>query len=114
MRALWERRDERVLEAFEAGVRIYAGTDAGSVIRHGRIADEILALHAAGLPRGRGAGRRLLGRPGRGWERTASPKAPAPTSCLRGRTRGATWHHRGTQARRAAGEWSADGKPPPH
>ena len=40
----------RVLEAFEAGVRIYAGTDAGSVIRHGRIADEILALHAAGLP----------------------------------------------------------------
>lgn len=50
MRSLWERRKERVLEAFEAGVRIYAGTDAGSVIRHGRIADEILALHAAGLP----------------------------------------------------------------
>lgn len=50
MRALWERREERVLEAYEAGVRIYAGTDAGSVIRHGRIADEILALHAAGLP----------------------------------------------------------------
>ncbi|MBT2531648.1 amidohydrolase family protein [Arthrobacter sp. ISL-48] len=50
IRALWERRAERVLEAFEAGVRIYAGTDAGSVIRHGRIADEILALHWAGLP----------------------------------------------------------------
>ena len=50
MRSLWERREERVLEAFEAGVRIYAGTDAGSVIRHGRICDEILALHAAGLP----------------------------------------------------------------
>ncbi|UEL27187.1 amidohydrolase family protein [Pseudarthrobacter sp. L1SW] len=50
MRALWERREERVLEAYEAGVRIYAGTDAGSVITHGRIADEILALHAAGLP----------------------------------------------------------------
>ena len=50
MRALWERRAERVLEAFEAGVRIYAGTDAGSVIRHGRIADEILSLHRAGLP----------------------------------------------------------------
>ncbi|HEU4667625.1 MAG TPA: amidohydrolase family protein [Arthrobacter sp.] len=50
MRALWERREERVLEAYEAGVRIYAGTDAGSVIRHGRIADEILALYAAGLP----------------------------------------------------------------
>jgi imidazolonepropionase-like amidohydrolase len=50
MRALWERRADRVLEAFEAGVKIYAGTDAGSVIRHGRIGDEILALHGAGLP----------------------------------------------------------------
>ena len=50
MRTLWERRSERVLEAFEAGVSIYAGTDAGSVIRHGRIVDEVQALHAAGLP----------------------------------------------------------------
>jgi imidazolonepropionase-like amidohydrolase len=50
MRRLWERRNERVLEAYEAGVRVFAGTDAGSVIGHGRIADEILALHAAGLP----------------------------------------------------------------
>lgn len=50
MRSLWKRRAERVLEAYEAGVQIYAGTDAGSVIRHGRIADEILALHDAGLP----------------------------------------------------------------
>ena len=49
MRSLWERRAERVLEAHEAGVDIYAGTDAGSVIRHGRIVDEIQALHAAGL-----------------------------------------------------------------
>jgi imidazolonepropionase-like amidohydrolase len=31
-------------------VKIYAGTDAGSVISHGRIVDEIQALHAAGLP----------------------------------------------------------------
>ena len=60
MRSLWERREERVLEAFEAGVRIYAGTDAGSVIRHGRIGDEILALHAAGLPMASAGG------PGRG------------------------------------------------
>jgi imidazolonepropionase-like amidohydrolase len=50
MRALWERRGERVLEAYEAGVAIYAGTDAGSVISHGRIVDEIQALHSAGLP----------------------------------------------------------------
>jgi imidazolonepropionase-like amidohydrolase len=50
MRSLWERRLERVAQAHAAGVRIFAGTDAGSVIRHGRIADEILALHSAGLP----------------------------------------------------------------
>ena len=31
-------------------MRIYAGTDAGSVIKHGRIVDELEALHAAGLP----------------------------------------------------------------
>lgn len=49
MRALWERRAERVLEAHKAGVAIYAGTDAGSVIAHGRIVDELEALHAAGL-----------------------------------------------------------------
>ncbi|MGF6833638.1 imidazolonepropionase-like amidohydrolase [Paenarthrobacter sp. TE4293] len=47
---LWERRRERVVEAFEAGVSIYAGTDAGSVIKHGRIADEMKELHDAGLP----------------------------------------------------------------
>lgn len=50
MRALGERRAERVREAFDAGVTIYAGTDAGSVISHGRIVDELEALHAAGLP----------------------------------------------------------------
>ena len=50
MRSLWERRAERILEAHEAGVAIYAGTDAGSVISHGRIVDEIQALHAAPPP----------------------------------------------------------------
>ncbi|HKU31067.1 MAG TPA: amidohydrolase family protein [Arthrobacter sp.] len=50
MAALWERRYERVREAHEAGIRIYAGTDAGSVIKHGRIGEEILELHRAGLP----------------------------------------------------------------
>lgn len=50
MRDLWARRHETVRRAFEAGVKIYAGTDAGSVIRHGRIADEIIELTRAGLP----------------------------------------------------------------
>ncbi|MFF2843829.1 amidohydrolase family protein [Paenarthrobacter sp. NPDC057981] len=50
MTRLWDRRRERVVEAYEAGVAIHAGTDAGSVIRHGRIADEMNELYDAGLP----------------------------------------------------------------
>lgn len=50
MHALWERRYENVARAYSAGVQIFAGTDAGSVIAHGRIADEIAELHRAGLP----------------------------------------------------------------
>ena len=50
MRALHRTVHERVRAAYEAGVPIYAGTDAGSSILHGRIADEVIALHAdAGL-----------------------------------------------------------------
>ena len=44
---------------------VYAGTDAGGGIRHGRIVDEVAALHAAGVPRR--AGRGELGGRGRGW-----------------------------------------------
>jgi imidazolonepropionase-like amidohydrolase len=40
---------ERLRAAYEAGVPIFAGTDAGSMIAHGRIADEIRALNAAGM-----------------------------------------------------------------
>ena len=47
MRALWERRLERVAEAHEAGVRIYAGTDAGTVIAHGRLPEEVALLAQA-------------------------------------------------------------------
>jgi len=39
-----------VASAYEAGVQIYAGTDAGGALAHGRIADEVAALIAAGLP----------------------------------------------------------------
>jgi imidazolonepropionase-like amidohydrolase len=49
MRALHRTVHERVRAAYEAGVPIYAGTDAGAEIAHGRIVDEVLALHAAGL-----------------------------------------------------------------
>ncbi len=64
-----------VRRAVEAGVPVYAGTDAGGGIAHGRIADEIVALHAAGHPDALGtaswAARAWLGRPG------LSPGAPA-------------------------------------
>ncbi|MBF6354713.1 amidohydrolase family protein [Nocardia higoensis] len=49
MRDLHRRVRDTVGKAHDAGVPIYAGTDAGGSIRHGRIADEIAALGAAGL-----------------------------------------------------------------
>ncbi|WP_216911180.1 amidohydrolase family protein, partial [Nocardia noduli] len=49
MRDLHRRVRGTVANAYDAGVPIYAGTDAGGSIRHGRIADEITALTAAGL-----------------------------------------------------------------
>ncbi len=60
----------RIRAAFEAGVPIYCGTDAGGYVRHGRVVDEILALHAVGLPAdaalaaGSWAARRWLGHGG--------------------------------------------------
>jgi len=50
MVALHDRFPGVVRAAYEAGVPIYVGTDAGGGIRHGRAADEILALHEAGIP----------------------------------------------------------------
>ncbi|HEV2783483.1 MAG TPA: amidohydrolase family protein [Actinophytocola sp.] len=49
MRALHARVGHTVSAAIEAGVPIYAGTDAGGGVGHGRIVDEIVALHRAGL-----------------------------------------------------------------
>ncbi len=49
MRDLYERCYPRVTAAREAGVPIYAGTDAGSMVAHGRIADEIDALKRIGM-----------------------------------------------------------------
>jgi imidazolonepropionase-like amidohydrolase len=50
MRRLYAQSGAVVRAAFEAGVPIFAGTDAGGGIEHGVIADEVRALHAAGLP----------------------------------------------------------------
>ncbi len=50
MRRLYASSGAVVRAAFEAGVPVFAGTDAGGGIEHGRIADEVRALHQAGLP----------------------------------------------------------------
>jgi imidazolonepropionase-like amidohydrolase len=50
MLALHRTARERVRDAYEAGVRILVGTDAGGTVGHGLAVEEIWALHAAGLP----------------------------------------------------------------
>jgi len=49
MRDLYATCHQRVGAAYEAGVPIYAGTDAGGMIAHGRIADEVDALKTVGM-----------------------------------------------------------------
>ena len=49
MLALHARVDAMVTAAYDAGVPIYAGTDAGGSLPHGLIAQEVQALHKAGL-----------------------------------------------------------------
>ncbi|TDP97387.1 imidazolonepropionase-like amidohydrolase [Labedaea rhizosphaerae] len=67
MRELHEGVRATVRSAIEAGIPVYAGTDAGGGIAHGRIVDEILALRDTGmsaedaLAAGSWAARRWLG-----------------------------------------------------
>jgi imidazolonepropionase-like amidohydrolase len=70
MRALHAGVGEMVATAIEAGVRVFAGSDAGGMVEHGRLVDEIEALHRAGMTReqalasGSWAARDWLGHPG--------------------------------------------------
>ena len=69
LRDLHARCHGRIAAAREAGVPVYAGTDAGSMIKHGRIADEVEALKGIGMSPTEALGaacwdaRRWLGRP---------------------------------------------------
>ncbi|GAA0614485.1 amidohydrolase family protein [Kribbella sandramycini] len=78
MTDLYERRLHRLRDAFEAGVPIYAGTDAGGVLGHGLVAQEIQALTGIGmsgeqaLAAGSWAAREWLGAPS-----TLQPGDPA-------------------------------------
>ncbi|MGH3936824.1 MAG: amidohydrolase family protein [Pseudonocardiaceae bacterium] len=49
MRALHARVRDTVGAAIEAGVPVYAGSDAGGGIAHGRLVDEIVALRTVGM-----------------------------------------------------------------
>ncbi|WP_426561440.1 amidohydrolase family protein [Angustibacter sp. McL0619] len=51
MRDLHARRYDTVRSAFEEGVPVFCGTDAGGSLPHGLAAQEVAELHAAGLPR---------------------------------------------------------------
>jgi imidazolonepropionase-like amidohydrolase len=50
MRTLHARRYDTVRDAHDAGLAIYAGTDAGGSLAHGLVGEEVLQLAAAGLP----------------------------------------------------------------
>jgi imidazolonepropionase-like amidohydrolase len=67
---LYERRHATVAAAHDAGVPIYLGTDAGSSLPHGLVAEEAAELVAAGLSpvealtAGAWGAREWLGKPG--------------------------------------------------
>jgi imidazolonepropionase-like amidohydrolase len=50
MRALHATSRDRIRSAYEAGVQLYVGTDAGGSLQHGLVREEITALVQAGLP----------------------------------------------------------------
>ena len=78
MRDLYERCYPRIGAAREAGMPIYAGTDAGSMVAHGRIADEIEALKGIGMSPTEALGA-ASGPPVSGWDGPVWSTGPAPT-----------------------------------
>ena len=70
MRALFATSRERVRAAYEAGIPVYTGTDAGGSLPHGLVREEIRALVGAGIPQpeviaqASWRGREWLGLPG--------------------------------------------------
>jgi imidazolonepropionase-like amidohydrolase len=70
MRALYATSRQRTQNAWEAGVAVYVGTDAGGTLPHGLVREEIVALVGAGIPlpeviaQASWRGREWLGRPG--------------------------------------------------
>ncbi len=88
MRRLHERRYDTVRAAYDAGIPVFVGTDAGGSLAHGLVAEEVAELVTAGIPpvaalsaTSWGA-RAWLGRPG------LEEGAPADLVGVRGRPAG--------------------------
>ncbi|MFJ2235330.1 amidohydrolase family protein [Streptomyces sp. NPDC087859] len=70
IRRLHERRYDTVRGAYDAGIPVYVGTDAGGTLPHGLVAAEVAELTKAGIPPTEAlaattwAAREWLGRPG--------------------------------------------------
>jgi imidazolonepropionase-like amidohydrolase len=78
MRDLHARRRDTIMAAYDAGVPIYAGTDAGGVLPHGGIADEVRELAAYGMPADYALGAASWrAREWLGWNATLDEGAPA-------------------------------------
>jgi imidazolonepropionase-like amidohydrolase len=50
MRRLHERRYDTVRDAYDAGIPVYVGTDAGGSLAHGLVGAEVAELVTAGIP----------------------------------------------------------------
>ncbi|MFJ4712544.1 amidohydrolase family protein [Streptomyces sp. NPDC088785] len=70
MRRLYERRYDTVRSAYDAGIPVFVGTDAGGSLAHGLVAAEVAELVRAGIPAREAVSaaawgaREWLGRPG--------------------------------------------------
>ncbi|CAM5515896.1 Amidohydrolase OS=Streptomyces alboniger OX=132473 GN=CP975_07865 PE=4 SV=1 [Streptomyces alboniger] len=70
MRRLHERRYDTVRGAYDAGIPVFVGTDAGGTLPHGLVAsEEVAELVTAGIPPpgrplGDGLGRPYMADPG--------------------------------------------------
>ena len=75
---LHARRRETIMAAYDAGVPIFAGTDAGGVLPHGGIADEVAELASYGMPAEYALGAASWrAREWLGWNATLEEGAPA-------------------------------------
>ncbi len=50
LRRLYERRYDTVRDAYDAGIPVFVGTDAGGSLAHGLVAGEVAELVRAGIP----------------------------------------------------------------